>query len=68
VRDVRGELGEQRRADADENVRSQAGRLSRDLTLESNRAAEQRREQQLAENAQAKCIGDGGRRLREIRN
>ena len=41
-RDVHRELREQRRADADENVRAQAGGLSGDLALDADRAAEQR--------------------------
>jgi hypothetical protein len=54
--DVDGQMCEQCRADADENVRAQSGRLAGDLALEPDRAAEDRREQQLEEQNEAKNV------------
>jgi hypothetical protein len=56
LRDVDGQMCEQCRADADENVRAQSGRLAGDLALQPDRAAEDRREQQLEEQNEAKNV------------
>jgi hypothetical protein len=54
--DAHGDVGEQRSADADENVRAQAGRFPRDLTLEPDRAAEDDGESELEEEIQAQRV------------
>jgi hypothetical protein len=48
-----GDVGQQRCADADEDVGTEAGRLSRDLALESDRAAEDDGERELEEKIDA---------------
>ena len=66
-RDVHRQLREQRRADADENVRAQAGGFSGDLALDADRAAEQRGQEQLAEDAEPKRDDEIRRGLAERR-
>ena len=71
LRDVDRQLREQRRADADENVRAQARGLSGELAFDADRAAEQRGEQKLRQDAEPKRLGDrvegrGAARLRRL--
>jgi hypothetical protein len=47
--DVNGEMREERRADADEYVCTEASRLARDLALDTDRAAENGREEEFEE-------------------
>jgi hypothetical protein len=62
LRDVNREVREERGADADENVRTEAGGLSGDLTLETNRAAKDRGDEQLDEQVEARGVGEVERR------
>jgi hypothetical protein len=58
LRDVNREMREERGADADENVRTKAGRLPGDLALEADRAAEERGEEELEEQLEAEGVGE----------
>src|ERR1051326_8432434 len=58
LRDADRQMGEQRGADTDEYVRTKAGGLPGDLTLEADRAAEQRREQELEQQGQSQCFAN----------
>jgi hypothetical protein len=57
--DVDGELREQRGAHADQDVGAEAGGFAGQLALDTDRSAEQSREQKLGEDAEAKRIGEG---------
>ncbi len=64
LRDVDRELREQRRADADQNVRAQPSRFVRQLALDADGAAEERGEQQLDEDREAERRRQRGERRR----
>jgi len=52
-------LREQRRADANEDIGTQSRRLARVLALDADGAPEERRQQELGEDAEPKRIRDG---------
>lgn len=56
LRDVDRQMREKRRTDTDEYVRTETGGLPGNLTLEADRAAEQRREQQLEQQRQSQSL------------
>jgi hypothetical protein len=62
LRDVNREVREERGADADENVRTEAGGLSGNLTLEANRAAKDGGDEELDEQIEARGVGEVERR------
>ena len=64
--DVDGELEKQRRADADENIRTKSGWLARELALDPDGAAQNRGEKELAQHAEAQCFGEYGERLAQV--
>jgi len=64
LRDVDRQMGKERGADADENIGTEAGRLPGDLTLEANRATEERGEKQLQEQREAQGVAQRGERRR----
>jgi hypothetical protein len=57
-RDIDRQLCEQRRANADEDIRTQPGRLAGELALDTDRAAKQRGEQKLGEDAESQRFGE----------
>jgi hypothetical protein len=62
LRNVNREVREECGADADENVRTEAGGFSGDFTLEANRAAEDRGDEKLDEQVKARGVGEVERR------
>jgi hypothetical protein len=60
-------MREKRGADTDEHVRTKTGGLSGNLALQANRAAEQRREQQLEQQRQSQSLADRAERVLEKR-